>query len=52
MRKNDFRKSNNMGTLSKKEWESLNVDTDPVSYSDHENANMGNQYYGIQLACR
>lgn len=49
---NDFRIANNFDTLSKKNWESLNVDTDPVSYSDHENANMGNQYYGIQLACR
>ncbi len=29
---NDFRKSNGMETLSKKDWESLSVDTDPVSY--------------------
>lgn len=49
---NDFRKANGMDTLSKKEWESLNVDTDPLSYCEHVNANMGNQYYGIPFACR
>lgn len=27
---NDFRKSNDMRTLRKKEWESLSVDADPV----------------------
>jgi hypothetical protein len=35
-----------------KEWELLSVDTGPVSYQDHVNANMGNQYYGTQFACR
>lgn len=44
--------AHNMKTLYKKEWESLSVDTDPVSYCDHENVNMGNQYYGIPFACR
>lgn len=49
---NDFRKDHSMETLSKKDWESLSVENDPVSYHDHENANMGNQYYGIPFACR
>lgn len=49
---NDFRKANSMDTLSKKNWESLSVDTDPVSYCDHESANMGKQYYGYSFACR
>lgn len=49
---NDFRKSNSMDTLNKKEWESLNVEDDTVSYCDHKKANMGNQCYGIQFACR
>ena len=49
---NDFRKAHNMGTLYKKEWESLNTDNDPVSYYDHESANMGNLYYNIPFACR
>lgn len=49
---NDFRNAHNLSTLYKKEWESLSTDNDPVSYYDHENANMGNQYYGIPFACR
>ncbi len=49
---NDFRKAHNMGTLYKKEWESLSTDNDPVSYYDHENVNMVNKYYGIPFACR
>lgn len=49
---NDFRKDNKMTMLSKKDWEFLSADNDPVSYYDHENANMGNQYYGIQFARR
>lgn len=49
---NDFRKAHNMETLYKKEWELLSTDNDPVSYYDHENANMGNQYYSIPFACR
>lgn len=49
---NDFRKSQHMGTLCKKDWESLSVEVDTVSYNDHENANMGNQCYGIPFACR
>lgn len=49
---NDFRKDHNMETLYKKELESLSTDNDPVSYYDHENANMGNRYYGIPFACR
>lgn len=35
-----------------KSWEPLSTGNDPVSYYDHENANMGNQYYGISFACR
>lgn len=49
---NDFREVNGMDALSKKDWESLSVDNDPVSYYDHKQTNMGNQYYGIQLARR
>lgn len=49
---NDFRKANGMDTLSKKEWESLSVEDDTVSYCDHVSANMGNQYYRIPFACR
>lgn len=49
---NDFRKAHNMGTLCKKEWESLSADNDPVSYYDHKDANMGNKYYGIPFGCR
>lgn len=49
---NDFRRAHNLSTLYKKEWEPLNTDNDPVLYYDNENANMGNQYYGIQFACR
>lgn len=49
---NDFRKTNNMDTLSKKDWESLSVEADTVLYCDHVSANMGNQYYGIPFACR
>lgn len=49
---NDFRKAHKTEKISKKEWESLSADVDPVSYQDHENANMGNQYYGIPFACR
>lgn len=29
---NDFRKANGMDTLNKKDWESLSVDTDQMSY--------------------
>lgn len=49
---NDFRNDHNMETLHKKEWELLSVDNDPVSYYDHKQANMGNQYCGIQFARR
>lgn len=49
---NDFRSAHNLSTLYKKEWESLSTDNDPVSYYDHENTNMGNQYYGTPFACR
>ena len=49
---NDFRNAHNMKTLYKKDWESLSVENDPVSYYDHKKANMGNQYYGIPFACR
>lgn len=49
---NDFRRAHKMEPLYKKEWESLSVDNDPVPYYDHKDANMGNQYYGIQLARR
>ena len=42
---NDFRNAYNMKTLYKKDWEYLSVENDPVSYYDHKNANMGNQYY-------
>lgn len=49
---NDFSKANSFDTLGKKDWESLSVDTDPIPYNDHENANMGNQCYGISFACR
>lgn len=49
---NDFRKANNMDMLSKKDWESLSVEDDTVSYCDHKKANMGNQCYGIPFACR
>lgn len=49
---NDFRNAYNMKTIYKKEWESLSVENDPVSYYDHKAANMGNQYYGIPFACR
>lgn len=48
----DFRNAYNMEALYKKEWESLSVDTNQVSYQDHENANMGNQNHGIQFARR
>lgn len=47
---NDFRNAYNMKTLYKKDWESLSVENDTVSYYDHKNANMGNQYY--PFACR
>lgn len=40
---NNFRKAHNMETLFKKDWESLSVENDPVSYYDHKSANMGNQ---------
>lgn len=49
---NNFRKDHNMETLYKKDWESLSVEDYTVSYCDHVSANMGNQYYGIQFACR
>lgn len=49
---NDFRKAHNMETLYKKEWKSLSVENDPVSYYDHKVANMGNQHYGISFDCR
>lgn len=49
---NDFRKVNSMDTLSKKDWESLSVEDDTVSYCDHKKANMGNQYHGIPFTCR
>ena len=49
---NDFRNAHNMEPLYKKEWESLNTDNDPVSYYDHESANMGNQHYCTKFARR
>ena len=49
---NDFRNAHNLETLYKKDWESLSVENEPVSYYDHENENMGDQYYGIPFACR
>lgn len=47
---NSFRNAYNMKTLSKKGWESLSVENDPVSYYDHKNANMDNKYY--PFTCR
>lgn len=49
---NEFRNAHNMSAIYKKEWESLEVEKDPVSYYYHEAANMGNQYYSIPFACR
>ena len=49
---NEFRSDTNLSTLYKKDWESLSADNDSVSYYDHINGNMGNQYYGIPLGCR
>lgn len=49
---NDFRNAYDMKTLYKKDWESLSVENDPVSYYEHKKANMGNQCYGIPFACR
>lgn len=46
---NDFRNAHNMETLYKKEWESLSVDNNHISYYEHENANMGNRYYASRL---
>lgn len=49
---NDFRIQNNFETMRKKEWNSLNIESDPINYAYHRSANMGNQYYGIHVMRR
>ena len=44
---NDFCKLYNTPTMNKKTWISLPVKCSPVHYTEHVEANMGNQYYGI-----
>ena len=42
---NDFRMQHGLNRLSKKDWNQINVIADPISYRDHNKANIGNQDY-------